>query len=153
MAFKEGQSGNPSGRPRGIKDKRSVFKAMVEPSSAQLIQKAIEMALGGNEAMLRLLLDRLLPVKMREDLVPIDIKSNSLVGQTKIILSELAVGNITPSYAKSLMDTVAVEAKIIETEELEKRVQALEQISKIGIHTNEFIEVSDQEDVAMLDAF
>lgn len=52
LAFKTGQSGNPSGRPKGTKDKRSAFRSMVEPSCTQLIQKAIDMALGGNEAML-----------------------------------------------------------------------------------------------------
>lgn len=143
MAFKTGQSGNPSGRPRGIKDKRSAFRAMVEPSSAQLIQKAIDMALDGNEAMLRLLLDRVLPVKLREDPIPIDMQSKSLVGQTKAILAELALGNITTSCAKSLMDTVAVEATIIESEELEKRVKALEESNSIGAHPHEFIEEPD----------
>lgn len=143
MAFKIGQSGNPSGRPKGIKDKRSAFKAMVEPNCEKLIQKAVDMALDGNEAMLRLLLDRVLPAKLREDPIPIDIKSESLIGQVRVILSELAVGNITPLCAKSLMDTVAIEAKIIESDELEKRIQVLEEINRIGVHQDEFIEEPD----------
>lgn len=143
MPFKPGQSGNALGRPKGIKDSRSAFKAMVEPNCAQLIQKAIDMALDGNEAMLRLLLDRVLPAKLREDPIPIDIKSESLTGQASIILAELAMGNITPSCAKSLMDTVAVEAKIIESDELEKRIRVLEEINRIGVHPDEFIEEPD----------
>ena len=140
MVFKTGQSGNPSGRPRGVKDKRTAFKELIEPSSALLIQKAIEMALDGNEAMLRLLLDRVLPAKLREDPIPINIKSEKLVGQSKIILDELAKGTITSSCAKNLMDTVAVEAKIIETEDLAKKLEEIEKAVKIGYSDTDFVE-------------
>jgi hypothetical protein len=49
LVFRTGKSGNPSGRLKGTGDKRTAFKEMLGPSSAQLIQKAIEMALDGNE--------------------------------------------------------------------------------------------------------
>jgi hypothetical protein len=140
LAFKIGKSGNPAGRPKGSRDKRTVFKEMLEPKSSQLIQKAIEMALDGNEAMLRLLLDRVLPAKLREDPMPINIKCDSLVGQSKIILEELAKGTITSSCAKNLMDTVSVEARIFETEELTKRLEKVEKAVKFGISDEDFIE-------------
>lgn len=142
MAFKPGQSGNPSGRPKGVKDKRATFKLMIEPCRMLLVQKAIDMALDGNEAMLKLLLERVLPVKLREDPVEVDIKSDSLVGQANRILEELAIGNITPSNTKILMDAVALKAKIIESEELTKRVEQLEQNMRIGFTDADFVEES-----------
>lgn len=80
---------------------------------------------------------------LRADPIPIDIKSERLVGQTKVVLAELAAGNISTHNAKSLMDTVAVEAKIIESEEFERRIQVLEEINRIGIHPDEFVEEPD----------
>jgi hypothetical protein len=90
--------------------------------------------------MLRLLLDRVLPAKLREDPIPINIKSESLVGQSKIILDELAKGTITSSCAKSLMDTVSLEAKIFETEDLAKKLEEVEKAVKFGYSDKDFVE-------------
>ena len=54
MAFKRGQSGNPSGRPKGAQSKRVQLIKLLEPYSLELIEKAIELALGGDTDMLRL---------------------------------------------------------------------------------------------------
>ena len=140
MAFKPGQSGNLAGRPKGVKDKRTVFRDMVEPSSAQLISKAVDMALGGNEAMLRLLLDRILPAKSREHVVNIDMTSDRLVDKARKISIALFQGTISVSVAKTLMDTLATEVKILEYDVLEKRLSEVEQAMKYGVSSDDWIE-------------
>lgn len=139
MAFKKGVSGNPSGRPKGVQDRRTIFRDMVEPSSNQLIQKAIDMALDGNESMLRLLLDRVLPAKPREELIDVDIKSGTQVSKAKKILGLLSSGTIAPTVAKCLMDTLATEVRLIEFEVLESKIKAIEDVIKYGTREDEWV--------------
>lgn len=141
MAFKSGQSGNPKGRPRGAKDRRTVFRDLIEPFSERLIAKAIDMAMEGNEPMLRLLLDRMLPAKPKDDPIDINIATGSQMSKANKILELVSSGDITPTVAKCLMDTLATESKLIEFEELEKRVKEIEETIKYGIRENEWVEV------------
>lgn len=61
MAFKKGQSGNPTGRPKGSKDKRTAYRELLEPHAPALIEKAVSMALEGDTTAMKICLDRLLP--------------------------------------------------------------------------------------------
>jgi hypothetical protein len=128
MAFKPGQSGNRSGRPKGLKDRRNLFRDMVAPSCPQLVHKAIEMALEGNEQMIKLLLDRILPAKPKDDPIDINLESDSLVTKTKSIFKALSDGKISPSATATLIQSVAIEAKIYETEKLKYDLAKLEKI-------------------------
>src|SRR5205814_4118992 len=57
--FPKGQSGNPAGRPRGFlfRQKRA-YEMLLDGEAAALTRKAVELALGGDQAALRLCLDR-----------------------------------------------------------------------------------------------
>jgi hypothetical protein len=60
--FRKGQSGNPSGRPRGARNKATLaVEALLDGEAEALTRKAIERALEGDTTALRLCLDRLLP--------------------------------------------------------------------------------------------
>ena len=59
--FKKGESGNLQGRPKGIKDRRTEFRELLEPYAPALVNKAVAMALKGDSTALRLCLDRLIP--------------------------------------------------------------------------------------------
>lgn len=128
MVFKAGQSGNPSGRPKGAKDRRSNLRGMLEANQEILAQRALEMALAGNEHMLKMLLDRLLPPKPREDAVNINLVSDNLVDKSRVIMRELSTGAITITEATKLMNTVALESKIYEMEQMKRDVKALQKI-------------------------
>ena len=65
MTFQTGISGNPNGRPRGTGTRQQIFSALVEPHRDALFRVAINMALKGNEAMLRLFLERMLPAQAK----------------------------------------------------------------------------------------
>lgn len=61
MSFKTGQSGNPNGRPKGIIDRRSKFRGLLETHAEAIIEKLVEGAKDGDPAALRLCVERLLP--------------------------------------------------------------------------------------------
>lgn len=127
MAFKPGQSGNRAGRPRGLKDRRTLFRDMVEPSCPQLVQKAVDMALDGNEPMLRLLLERILPAKPKEEPINISLQHGSQLEKTKAIFLALSKGKALPSEATELLRAVVMECKVYETTEFEQRLKKLEE--------------------------
>ena len=60
--FKPGQSGNPSGRPKGARHRTTVaIEALLEGEGEALTRKAIELAKAGDMQALRLCMDRLAP--------------------------------------------------------------------------------------------
>src|SRR3990167_1659582 len=61
MTFQAGQSGNPSGRPKGIIDKRIELRGLLESHAKDLIAKLVELAKAGEPTALRLCVERLLP--------------------------------------------------------------------------------------------
>ena len=66
MAFEKGQSGNPAGRPPGLPDKRTRLRTLLDPHKESLVDKAVELALGGDTAALRLCIERLIPAAFSE---------------------------------------------------------------------------------------
>src|SRR3990167_9567009 len=61
MTFKPGESGNPTGRPKGIIDKRSELRSLLETHAKEIIEKLIERAKIGDDVAMRLCVDRLIP--------------------------------------------------------------------------------------------
>ena len=127
--FKKGESGNPAGRPKGIQDKRTALRSFLEPHAEELVQKAKDLALEGDTTALRLCLERLVaPIKIKDE--PVELEglegSQSLVEQGQAIINALAKAQLTPSEAATLMQSVATQARIIEVEELDRRLSVLE---------------------------
>ena len=67
MAFVKGQSGNVNGRPKGTGYRQEIFEKLVLPQKDMLIATAMDMARNGNENMLKLFIERILPAKPREE--------------------------------------------------------------------------------------
>jgi len=86
--FKSGQSGNLRGRPRGSKDKRTEIRDLLKPHADKLIKKAVELAMNGDVAALRLCIDRLVsPIKPQGMPVVIDCLKGSLAQKGEAILT------------------------------------------------------------------
>jgi hypothetical protein len=100
---------------------------LLEPHAEELVQKVVELAKQGDTTALRICIDRLIPAVKAKDM-PVDIGSleGALADQGRTVLGALSAGTITPDEANALMQAVAAQARIIETDELEKRIAALE---------------------------
>ena len=126
--FKPGQSGNPGGRPRGS-SKTSELRALLDPHAPELVQKAMDLALEGDTTALRLCLERLMsPIRGRDEPVRIEglQGDSSLVEQGQVLVDALASGEVTPQEASTMMQAISTQSRIVEVDELEKRVAALE---------------------------
>ena len=67
MPFEKGESGNPAGRPRGARNRATLLMQNLLADDAEAIgRKAIEMAIAGDLAAIRLCMDRLAPVRKDE---------------------------------------------------------------------------------------
>ncbi|PHS69125.1 MAG: hypothetical protein COB23_07155 [Methylophaga sp.] len=128
--FEKGVSGNPAGKPKGAKDKRTALRAMLEPHAKDLVKTVVEKALEGDTTALRLCIDRLMPaLKAKDEPIVIDglLGTATLVEQGQSVITALALGKVSPSDASTLMSTIAAQAKITEIDDLERRVTELEQ--------------------------
>lgn len=127
--FKRGQSGNPSGRPQGSKNKTTLIaQALFDGEAEALTRKVIELAKDGDMQALKICVDRLCPpIKAQCAKVQIDLKNkNTLVDIANAFVQAAADGSISPDIAAQLVSSVGTLARIKETDELKIRISALE---------------------------
>jgi hypothetical protein len=127
MSLEKGISGNPAGRPRGIKDRRVKFWELLEPHAPRLIEKVVQFALEGDTTALRLCLERICPpIKAQSEPVKFRTLAGSFAEQGQRIIAAMGKGIVAPSEASAALQALATQARIQEIDELERRVAALE---------------------------
>jgi hypothetical protein len=130
--FKPGQSGNPTGRPPGSRNKYTIaMEALLEGEGEALTRKAIELAKGGDVTALRLCLDRLLPTR-KDRHVPFALPkletAADAVKATAALVEAVAAGRLTPSEAGELAKLVDGFARAAELHDIQQRLEKLEAI-------------------------
>jgi len=130
MPFRKGQSGNPSGRQPGSRNKATLaVEALLDGEAEALTRKAVELALAGDTTALRLCLDRLAPPrKGRPITLEVgDVTSlNDLSAVQGEVVAALARGELTPEEAADVASVVEKLGQAWERRDLEERIQALE---------------------------
>ena len=128
--WKKGQSGNPKGRPKGSRNKASIAADQLLDNEAEAItRKAIELAIAGDTTALRLCLERLCPPRKER---PISIalpEMNSAADAVKAsgaILDAVANGELTGGEGQTLASIIEVHRRVLETEDIERRIVDLE---------------------------
>jgi len=125
--FKPGQSGNPGGRKPGVTTAVKIRKE-IEARRADILQVVVDAAIAGDMAACKMLLDRIVP-PLKPAAQPVNIPvdgDNTLTGQAAKITDATLAGQIPPDIGAQLMTALAAQSKIIEIDELTKRVEALE---------------------------
>ena len=121
-----------AGRKKGS-GQAAHYRAMLEPYAEELIQQVVDLAKDGDMPALKLCLDRLCaPLRPTDRLITIEgmAGTTDLSGKGELILVNVAKGEITPSEAQHLMTAISSQARIIEVDELERRVAELEQANE-----------------------
>jgi hypothetical protein len=129
--FKKGQSGNPAGRPPGARNKATeTAERLLDGEAEALTRKALELALEGDAAALRLCLDRIIPPR-RQRRVQLDlphVTSAADLGATMAAITNAAAhGAITPGEAAELARVVEIFVRAVETSDFERRLAQLEE--------------------------
>jgi hypothetical protein len=128
--FRKGQSGNPNGKPRGSRNATTIlFDELLKDNAQALIEKAIEMAKGGDGPALRLCIDRLAPPRKDRPVwfeLPKMKESRDAVTASAAIVEAVASGDLAPSEAAELSKVVDGYARSLQTIEFEQRLSTLE---------------------------
>ena len=128
--FKPGQSGNPSGRPKGSRHRVTLLaEQMVDGAAEEIVGKVIEHAKLGDPIALKMLMDRILPVRKERptqfELPPINAPTD-LPTAFAAISSAVADGEITLAEGAEASRLVENYARAVEVTELAARIDALE---------------------------
>jgi len=135
--FKKGWSGNPAGRPRGTRNKAiEAAELLLEGEAEALTRRAVERALEGDAAALRLCLDRIIPPRrgrpVRLDSVAPVRGAGDLGGTMAAITTAAMGGAITPGEAAELARVVEIFVRAVETSDFERRLKKLEDCRGAG---------------------
>jgi hypothetical protein len=134
--FRKGQSGNPEGRPPGARNKATeTAELLLDGEAEALTRKAVELALAGDAAALRVCLDRIIP-RRRERSVQLGLppvrNAADLGGTMAAITTAAGQGAITPGEAADLARVVEIFVRAVEASDFERRLQQLEERRDAG---------------------
>lgn len=126
----KGQSGNPSGRPRGARHKATVMLEKLMAADAETIVRAVLTAASqGDMTAARMVLDRIVPpVKERPlsvDLPGLDDLASVAEAHGRIVAA-VASGELLPSEGQALAALLESRVRVAEVAELERRLSSLE---------------------------
>ena len=101
---------------------------LLDGEGEAITRKAIKLAKAGNEAALRLCLERLIaPRRERTVRLKLDLsRAEGISGAVAAILEAVARGEMTTGEAGQLANVLEVRRKAIETQEFERRLIQLE---------------------------
>lgn len=125
--FKPGQSGNPAGRKPGQTPGAQIRKA-IEENKELILKAVINAAITGDMMACKMLLDRITPTfKPVAAQIELPIADGAgLTEQGATVIRAALSGHIPPDIGSQLITALSNQAKIIEIDELTKRVEVLE---------------------------
>ena len=125
-AWKKGHSGNPAGRAPGSGEVAKL-RATIAGHVPALVAVLVERALGGDVGASRLLLERVCPpLKATEEAAPLALPDGTLTEQGRAVLGAVAAGELAPGQGAALLGAIGTLARVVEVDELEARLTALE---------------------------
>jgi hypothetical protein len=122
--------GNP-GRPPGSKNKiTQMVEELAEGQAEQLVQKVLELAQAGDVSCLRMMLDRLWPLRKGQPVnvvMPPINTSQDVLPAVASIWTAIREGRLTPDEASALSIVIDRSIQAIEIHDITRRIAALEE--------------------------
>lgn len=125
--FKPGRSGNAAGRPAGKTPGAQIRKA-IEKRKDEILHTVINAAIAGDMQACKMLLDRITPpLKPVAAQIALSVPDGAgLSEQGAAVISAALSGQIPPDVGGQLITALTNQAKIVEIDELTKRIEKLE---------------------------
>lgn len=127
MKWQSGQSGNPSGRKPGT-GKVEKLRAALAKELPEVLEALVAQAKAGDTGAIKLILERTVPALRPVDAAaPLNLPAaGGLADQGRAVLAALAAGRLPANQAAGILQGLGNLAKLVELDELEKRIAALE---------------------------
>ncbi len=129
MTFPPGQSGNPAGRPRGSRNRRTIAEELLDGSAESLVKRAIEMAGGGDKLLLRMWIERIMPKAKQApvafQLPPVACAADALKALGHIVQG-VGDGELPAGDATELGKLVGIVSQVARETDHELRIAKLE---------------------------
>jgi hypothetical protein len=129
--FQKGQSGNPSGKPPGTRNKTTMLaEKLMHDDASEIVKVVLDAAKRGNINAARLILERIAPIRKGRpvylDLPPMQT-AGDIAEAMAALTDAMASGDVTPDEAVTVASVFETRRKALETEELSLRLEALEE--------------------------
>ena len=133
--FKPGKSGNPAGRPKGIKDCRVALREKLLPHADELIEMVTNFAKCGDMAAMKIVFDRIMP-PMREELIHVSIptieSADDCTRAQASVVNAVANGQMMPTEGQVMAGLIDAQRKAFETSDIANQLRELrEEITKM----------------------
>ena len=125
--FPKGQSGNPAGRPVGSGE-AAAWRAAIGKDAGKVINVVTKLALAGDVACCRLVLERSVPAfKPLDQNTPLSIPTaGSLTARSLALFQAMVDGVISPQAAAGMIGALASLVRAAESEDIFARLDAIE---------------------------
>lgn len=122
------RSPNPTGRPRGIVDKRARISQRMLADADGIVSVLISQALEGDTGAASLILSRVLPaLRNQTEKVQFDFDPSAPVArQIEQVLAAMADGAVSPDVGRQIIEAIGTLSNARAVEELEARIITLE---------------------------
>jgi len=122
--FEKGRSGNPAGRPPGLRNRATeAAELLLDGEAEALTRKAVELALDGDPSALRLCLERIIAPRRERSIrvaLPAIKSAADLADAMAAITAAVAGGEITPGEAIELAQVVETFVRAFATSDYER---------------------------------
>jgi len=131
--------GNP-GRPKGARHRTTIaVEGLLDNDAERLTRKAVELALDGDMAALKLCLDRIAPAPKGRRLaldLPAIASAADVLRALGAVLAAVGAGELTPDEGAAVAGLLEMKRKTIELVEIEQRIAKLESSSTSTTRTS-----------------
>ena len=128
--YRPGESGNPLGKPRGLRNRATLLlDKMAEADAADVLRAVLDRARAGDMAAAGMVLARLWPPRKGRPVsfdLPVISSSSDVTAALGTLIAAVGRGELTPDEAAAVGTLVETQRKAIELAELEARIAKLE---------------------------